>query len=182
MSRGRWRYTCRLGFFLIPLAAAQPAASQTSNQDGAPQQTTATYEDWLLRCETKPGPPPQTVCEIVQFTQRQGQQGPLMKIVIGKPVKGQPVKLLIQTPTNSWLPTGVRLRAGEKDTGVVGEFKWCFATGCIAQIDAKDDTIRKFRTTAVAGQLQLKDASQRDLSFPVSFKGFGAAYDALSKE
>src|SRR6185436_2838549 len=69
MSRGRWRYTCRLGFFLIPLAAAQPAASQTSNQDGAPQQTTATYEDWLLRCETKPGPPPQTVCEIVQFTQ-----------------------------------------------------------------------------------------------------------------
>lgn len=181
MSGDRWRCAGGLGLFLIQLTVAQPAASQTSNQDGAPQQTAATYEDWLFRCDSKPGPPPQTVCEIVQFTQRQGQQGPLTQIVIGKPVKGQPTKLLIQVPTNSWLPSGVRLRAGEKDAGVVGEFKWCFATGCIAQIDANTDTIQKFRTAA-EGALQLKDASQRELVFPVSFKGFGAAYDALNKK
>ena len=177
------RYAGRTGFFLIAqLAAADPAASQTSTPDGAPQQTTATYEDWLLRCENKPGPPPQKVCEMVQFTQRQGQQGVLTQIIVAKPVKGQPVKLLIQVPTGSWLPTGLRLRANEKDTGVVGEFKWCIPTGCIAQLDAKEDVIRKFRTTAEPGQLQFKDTSQRDVSVPVSFKGFGAAYDALNKE
>jgi invasion protein IalB len=33
-----------------------------------------------------------------------------------------------------------------------------------------------------AGQIQFKDGAVKDISLPLSFKGFGAALDALSKE
>jgi invasion protein IalB len=119
---------------------------------------------------------------MVQFTQIKGQQGVLTQIILGKPVRGQPTRLAIQVPTSSWLPTGVKLVTGDKDPGVHAEFKWCVPNGCIAQTDIKEDSVRKFRTAAEGGKLLFKDASQRDIALPVSFKGFGAAYDALAKE
>jgi invasion protein IalB len=163
-------------------AAAQQAAPPAPSPAPTPQQTAATYEDWIVRCESRPGPPIQKACEMVQFTQLKGREGVLTQILIGKPVRGQPIKLVIQVPTSSWLPTGVKLLSSEKDPGVLAEFKWCVPNGCIAQVDVKDDTIRKFRTTTEAGKLQFKDSAQRDIALPVSFKGFSAAYDALAKE
>ena len=156
-----------------PGVAAQPAA---------PQQTTATYDDWIVRCEAQPGPPPQKTCEMVQFTQVKGQPGVLTQIAIGRPVKGQPIKLVIQVPISVWLPTGVRLHSNGKDFGISATFKRCMPTACFAELDVKDDTIRKFRSTTEAGKLEFKDANQKDIALPVSFKGFGVAYDALSKE
>ena len=155
--------------------AAQPAAP-------TPQQTTATYDDWIVRCETLPGPPPQKTCEMVQFTQVKGQPGVLTQIAIGRPVKGQPIKLVIQVPISVWLPAGVKLVPGAKDAGVTATFKRCVPTACFADVGVRDDTIRKFRSTTEAGKLQFKDANQKDVALPVSFKGFGPAYDALLKE
>jgi invasion protein IalB len=185
MNRSRWPIVCGLvGTLAVAPAGVAVAQQAPANplQGSAPNQTAATYEDWIVRCETKPGPPVLKVCEMVQFTQLKGQQGVLTQIVLGKPVRGQPIKLVIQVPTSSWLPTGVKLLASEKDSGVHAEFKWCVPNGCIAQVDIKDDAVRRFRTTTEAGKLQFKDAAQRDISLPVSFKGFGTAYDALAKE
>ena len=38
------------------------------------------------------------------------------------------------------------------------------------------------RALTVQGRFEFKDAAQRNVAIPVSFKGFGQAYDALSKE
>ena len=88
MTRCMWRSSrivaCALLVGPAGSVAAQPAAP-------APQQTAATYEDWIVRCETQPGPPPQKACEMVQFTQLKGQAGVLTQIAIGHPVKGQPI-------------------------------------------------------------------------------------------
>ena len=148
----------------------------------APQQTTATYEDWIVRCETKPGPPVAKTCEMVQFTQVKGQQGVLTQIAIGRPVKGQPIKLVIQVPISVWLPTGAKLVPDSRDVGVSATFKRCIPTACFADVDIKEDTIRKFKAATDSGKLQFQDANQKDVALPVSFKGFGTAYDALSKE
>jgi invasion protein IalB len=178
-------YASTLAAVLL-LAAVNWAAAQQApaapNLGGTPQQTSATYEDWILRCESRPGPPVAKVCEMVQFTQIKGQQGVLTQIIVGKPVRGQPIRLAIQVPTSSWLPTGVKLVTGDRDPGVQAEFKWCIPNGCIAHTEIKDDTVRKFRAAAEGGKLLFKDANQRDIALPVSFKGFGAAYDALAKE
>ena len=165
------------------IAAAQtPAPPPAAAAPSAPQQTTASYEDWIVRCETQPGSPPQKHCEMVQFTQVRGGQGIVSQIAIGRPVKGQPVKLVIQLPIGVWLPTGIKLIAGAKDTGLLTTFKRCLPNACFADAEINADTIRKFRTTSEAGQIQFKDGNQKDGTLPVSFKGFGTAYDALQKE
>jgi invasion protein IalB len=171
-----------MGLVGIPgLAVAQTPASPPAT--AAPQQTTATYEDWIVRCETQPGPPPQKFCEMVQFTQMKGQGGGVIsQIAIGRPVKGQPVKLVIQLPIGVWLPTGIKLTVGAKDPGLLTTFKRCLLSACFADAEIKDDVIRRFRTATEAGQIQFKDGNQKDGSLPVSFKGFGTAFDALAKE
>ncbi|MBX9825516.1 MAG: invasion associated locus B family protein [Xanthobacteraceae bacterium] len=161
-----------------PSAGAPPAAASSP-----PQQTTATYEDWIVRCETHAGPPPQKLCEMVQFTQvKGGQGGVISQVAIGRPVKGQPVKLVIQLPIGVWLPTGIKLMAGAKDPGLLTTFKRCLPQACFTDAEINADMIRKLRTATEAGQIQFKDGNQKDVSLPVSFKGFATAYDALQKE
>jgi invasion protein IalB len=165
-------------FIILTGAILVTAATAAFAQ--APQQTTATYEDWVVRCETQVGPPPKKSCEMVQTTQMQGQ-GVISQVAVGRPVKGQPVKIVVQLPNGVWLPTGVKVIAGAGDPGTVATFKRC-TTGCFADFEAKDDTIKKFRSMTEAGQIQFKDGAVKDISLPLSFKGFGTAFDALSKE
>jgi invasion protein IalB len=119
---------------------------------------------------------------MVQYTQVKGQQGVLTQVAIGRPVKGQPVKIVVQVPIGVWLPSGVTLITGSKDPGLSATFKRCAAAGCFADTDVRDDTIRKLRALTDQGHINFKDGAQKDVSLPVSFKGFGAAYDALSKD
>lgn len=168
------------------IAAAQapattPPANWPAPAPAAPQQTTATYEDWIVRCETRPGPPPQKFCEMVQFTQAQSG-GVISQIAIGRPAKGQPVKLVIQLPIGVWLPTGIKLTTGAKDAGLLTTFKRCLPAACFTDAEINADTIKKFRTATDAGQILFKDGNQKDASLPVSFKGFATAFDALQKE
>src|SRR3954447_9349007 len=103
--------------FLTILAAALLLAAVSAVSAQTPQQTTATYEDWIVRCETVAGPPPKRSCEMVQSTQMQGQ-GVISQVAVGRPVKGQPVKIVVQLPNGVWLPTGVKLVVGAGDPGL----------------------------------------------------------------
>lgn len=161
---------------------ATPPAAPATGQEAPPQQTSATYEDWIVRCETRPGPPVQKACEMVQFTQLKGQQGVLTQIAIGQPVKGQPIRVAMQVPISMWLPTGVKLVMNDKDEGTLAEFKWCVPTACFGIVEIKDDVLNKWRSASEPGKLLFKDGNQRDIALPVSFKGFATAYDALAKQ
>src|SRR5690348_14311056 len=77
-------------------AAQQPAPQSQPN----PQRTTATYDDWVVRCEIQVGPPQQKVCDMAQLAQVQGQTNPISRVGIPKPAKGEAVKLVIQLPVN----------------------------------------------------------------------------------
>jgi invasion protein IalB len=170
------------GFALAAFAAfaagaqAPPPASPVT-----PQRTSASYEDWTLRCEIQ-GTPAQKACEIAQSATAQGQPAPLSQIAIGRPVKSEPMKIIFQVPVNVWLPTGTKLVYDEKEPGLAATFKRCMPTGCFAEADLKEDLAKKLRARTVNGRLEFKDAVQRDVAIPVSFKGFGQAFDALSKE
>jgi len=173
---------CVLGAALAAHAgwvAAQPAPPASPP---TPQQTTASFDDWIVRCETRAGPPVQKTCEMVQFTQTKGQQGVLSEIAIGRPLKNLPFKIAVQLPIGIWLPTGVRIVAGTADSGLLATFKRCIPQSCFADTEIKDDVIKRLRASTQNGRLEFKDGTQKDVSLPISFKGFGAAYDALLKE
>ncbi|HLW89967.1 MAG TPA: invasion associated locus B family protein [Roseiarcus sp.] len=103
-------------------------------------------------------------------------------MAIQHPQKGQPLRLVVQVPVNVSLPSNVLIEAGDADPGLSAPFNRCLPVGCFADFDLKDDAVQKFRSATAPGKVMFKDSTERDVAVPLSFKGFGPALDALSKE
>jgi invasion protein IalB len=161
---------------------ASPPAPSAQVSPPEPQRTTATYGDWVLRCEIQPGPPLQKTCAMEQLAQVQGQTNPISRAAIALPAKGEPPKLIVQLPVNVSLSAPVTITYDSKDPGVSTPFRRCIPAGCFTEIDLKDDLQKKFRTSAEAGKIQFKDSAEHEVAIPLSFKGFGQAFDALLKQ
>jgi invasion protein IalB len=156
-------------------APAQPAQNE-------PQRTSATYEDWVVQCVDRAGAPPEKICDMEQVTHVQESGAPFSRIMISRPAKGQPFKLIVQVPVNASFHTEVRISMGESDPGLVAPFARCLPSGCFADFDLKDDAVKKFGAASAAGKLLFADAGGRDVAVPLSFKGFIQAYEALLRD
>jgi invasion protein IalB len=165
-----------------PAPAPQvPAAPAAVDQN--PQRTTASYGDWVVRCETAAGPPPTKNCDMEQLAQVQGQANPISRVAIPLPQKGEPPKLFVQLPINVSFMAPLKITAGEKDAGITAPFRRCVPAGCFVEIELKDDLQKKFRAAATEpGKITFKDAADRDVAIPLSFKGFAQAFEALLKQ
>ena len=161
----------------VGLAQAQTKPAQKTSTTAAPQMTTATYEDWIVRCETREAV---TSCEMSQAMQIKGQTQPVSQIAIGRLSKTDSLKLIFQVPINVWIPDNVALVVEEINTTVTGNFTRCIPIGCFAEADLKNDIIAKFGKAEKSGRLEFFDASRKKIAIPVSFKGFAAAYDGLN--
>jgi invasion protein IalB len=100
---------------LAGLLASGPAAAQQAPAAKAeatpPTETTATYQDWLMRCVAPAGQP--RTCEVVQNLQIEGQ-GIVAVIAIGRAGPDSPLIIVIQVPQGVWLPGGMALEIGQK--------------------------------------------------------------------
>jgi invasion protein IalB len=151
-----------------PPPATQGQATPAAPVDQTPQRTTASYGDWVVRCETTPGPPPQKNCDMEQLAQVQGQAQPISRVAIPLPPKGEGPKMFIQLPIN---------------VSFAAPFRRCVPAGCFAEVELKDDLQKKFRAAAAEpGKIVFKDAGDRDVTIPLSFKGFAQAFEALLKQ
>jgi invasion protein IalB len=148
----------------------------------AQERTTATYDDWVLQCAIQTGPPAQKTCDIEQVTEVKGRNAPLSRIAVTRPEKAQPARLTVQVPVNVMLREPVIIRTGDSDPGLSAPFDRCLPVGCFADFAIKDDGIRKFRTATGPGKMTFKSANGQAVDIPVSFKGFGPAFDALGKQ
>jgi invasion protein IalB len=157
---------------------AQPSASS------APQRTTATYDDWIVQCETQAGSPPRKLCEMTQLTQLQvqGKTQPFSRIVVPQPVKGMPSGLVVQVPVNVAFVTKVKIQTSDSDQGIEVPFARCVPDGCFAEFSVAGDGLARLRMASTGGKLSFADSTGRTISIPLSFNGFGKAYDALIKE
>ena len=147
----------------------------------AQQSTTATFEDWVVRCVNRPGPPAKKTCDMEQLTQVKGKNTPLSRVAVTRPAKSAPAKMAIQVPVNIWIPTGIKVQTGSKDAGFAANLMQCIPAGCFADLAITEDMLRQFRTVTTRGRIVFKNAAQRDIDIPLSFKGFGQAFDALPK-
>jgi len=146
----------------------------------SPHKSTATFDEWTVSCvfdgETK-----KQACEIVQVQMLPGQAAPVSQITIGAPTSEKLYKILIQVPANIWIPSGVKLAADEKDPGSVASYRWCVSTRCLADMEVKDEILRKLQAGGM-GQLSFKDSSQADFVIAVSFKGLPDALSYMGKQ
>jgi invasion protein IalB len=152
----------------------------TSGSAFAQQSTAATYGDWVVRCVMQ-GMPAKKTCDMEQTTEAQGKNIPISHVAIAQPMKAPPFSLIVQLPVNVWLATGVKIEMNDKDAGFAGHFVYCAPAGCFADVEVSADTLKKFRVATAPGRIVFKNAGQRDVAIPISFKGFGEAYDALVK-
>ncbi len=181
-------------FLLLPagVALAQPSPNSPTLRPGpaqpsatspeTPQQTTATYGDWVVQCVAHSGGPPDEVCDMAQITQVQGKTLPFSRVAIARPEKAQPVKLIVQVPVNASFRTQVHIQTGDADPGVIAPFSTCTPNGCFAEFDLKEDILKKWRAATDVGKLSFADAGGHDVTVPISFKGFSQAFDALVKK
>jgi len=166
----------------VAIAQQPPPAQPRPPQIETPQSTTATYGDWVVQCQTVPGPPPKEVCDMAQVTQLQGKNIPFSRIAVAHPEKGQPVKLVVQVPVNASFKTDVRIQTADSDPGVTAPFANCTLNGCFALFDLNENVLRKMHASTGVGKLLFADAGGHDVAVPISFKGFGEAFDALAKK
>jgi invasion protein IalB len=162
------------------MAQAQPLPAQSE----APQRTTATYGDWIVQCEAKNQEPHQKVCEMQQVTQRQvqGKTIPYTLIALGRPAKGQLLKLVVQVPVNVSFSANVLIKTSDADKGILAPFTRCAPGGCFVEFEIKDDMLKKFRAASGTGKISFVDAGGHDISVPLSFNGFSQALDGFLKE
>lgn len=143
-----------------------------------PQRTTATYADWTVRCimhgKSK-------ACEMAQTVQIKGRPEPISQIAFGHQTKNSPLKVVFEVPVDVWLPGGIELVTAKKQDNITANFDRCIPMGCFSESEINEAEIKSLSDMKKNGKLEFKNARKQEIAIPVSFKGFGDAYDALLK-
>ncbi len=163
--------------FAVARAADPKEPAPVSSE---PQNTSATYGDWTLRC-SRTGDAAR-VCEVALAFQLQGQQAPFAQLAIGRVSAKDPLHITFQVVPNVAFPSNVKLTADDKDAQPV-ELGWtaCIPGGCRADGEFKDDQLKRWKALNTPAKLLFKDSTGREIPVPVSTRGFAQALDALPK-
>lgn len=171
---------CALAQTTVPGAAAPATPAKGASNNPQASTSTSTFEDWVVRCETR-SPAPK-VCEVVQTIvtrNQQQQQSAIAEVVFGRLAKADPFKLIVQLPPGVYLPSGARLVLDDQTPPLTATFTRCLQA-CMAEAEIKPDAIQilKSRTKAEPGRLEFEDGALQRVKLPVSFKGLAAALAA----
>lgn len=165
-------------------APATPAQAPAPTPEGGPERTSAQFGDWAVQCvATQQG---RRICEMAQTVQDQARNQPVAVIAIGRLSREQPMKLAVRLPVNVAVavPAQFSLEGGGEPMSM--GFTRCsiVPVGCFAERDLRDDLLRRLRTRTAEqpGRITWRDANGAEATIPVTFRGFGAAYEALLKE
>ncbi len=167
--------------------APTPAPSPNSTAQAAPapvgpepSATTASFGDWVLRCQKIETT---RACEIGQTVNVQGQQQPIAQIAIGRPAPKERLRITVVLPNNVTLANNVRMSIGEKtEQALALSWRRCLPMGCFADAEMPEDQLRRFRTATEQGRATFSDGGGREIVLPFSFTGLAQALDALGRE
>ena len=139
---------------------AQQAQPQKPTAGVEPTSTTASFGDWVLRCQKVEGAAVTRLCEVAQSLMVKGQSAPVAQIAMGRssPLGDKPE----QAMALAW--------------------KRCLPMGCFADVELTDDLMKRLRASAEGPRLGFTDGAGRDLALPFSLSGLPQALDALAKE
>ena len=163
---------------------AAPGAPAQAPVGAEPGFTTASYGDWLLRCDNANLPTGHKhSCEAVQTLQIQGQQAPFAQVAFGHVDGTAPLHLVVALPVNIAFSSIVKVGLDDKDPKPL-ELVWkrCLPGACFADAVAGNDVLGRWRAATAPARLQYTDATGRNVAVPVSFRGMSQALDALQKQ
>ena len=176
--------------FATTAVRAETKANKTEDKAGvsSPTAEAKTYDNWTYRCElaqqndqkkdAAAGRGDKKQCAIVQnLVLKQGGQT-VMRVVVGlAPEQNQPFALFT-LPLGVILPPGVALKIDEADP-LEFPYEICQPDGCKAVLKLDDATIDKLKKGGKA-EVSFHGAGRREVKVPLSLKGFGTAFAALT--
>jgi invasion protein IalB len=168
--------------FAAALSVAALAANAPPPVSSEPQNTSATYGDWTLRCShTNDG---KHICEVMQSfqIQVQGQQQPFAQLEIGHVNPKDPMHVAFVVNPNVGFPSEVKLLMDDKDAQPV-TLTWsnCTPSACRADGEFKDDQLKRWKALTANGKLVYKASNGQLVSMNISVRGMPQALDALAK-
>ena len=168
-----------------PPQSTAPQTEKLPPVSTEPQQTSASFGDWVVRCE-RPVQAGKRVCEAAQSLIIKGQQGPVAQIAFGHPPSDKGVDpallLTVLLPVNIALDKPPKLAGSDDANAATLTFRRCLPGGCIADGKPVPDFMKDLRFTQKPGHLTFTDAAERTIALPVSYRGLAQALDDLAKE
>ena len=166
----------------VPAPAAVP--KHPGPVDAEPYSTSASFGDWVLRCQrVGNGAETQHVCEVATQIRAPDQQNPVAELAIGHLKKADALRLTVVLPVNVILanPPSFSTDGNAVEPLDLG-WRKCMPGGCIADALLKDDVLNRWKAQTSAGRMHWTDAAGRDLAIGLSFRGLAQALDALGRE
>ncbi len=162
-------------FISMGLSTFPVMAQEKAELPGGASSLRETYQDWTVQCQVV-----NNVKQCAISQQQQQQNGQRVLAVEFQPNSEGGVSGIAVMPFGLKLSEGVKLQIDDQAELPAIAFSTCLPAGCILpiQLDAKNVAASQ------AGQaLKLKSASVdgREMTLPVSLKGFSAALDRVSK-
>ncbi len=163
-----------------PAPAAAPAP-QPAPPATTPDRTTATFGDWVLRCEPRAEAPPTRQCELNQTLQDQRGQM-LAQFAIGRAQPGAVLRFIALLPVNVTAGAPFRLLPQEGQPGIDVTLRACTQRGCMADAELDQAALARLRDREGPARLEIRDATGQVAGFPVSLRGLPAALGALAAQ
>jgi invasion protein IalB len=136
----------------------------------------------MMRCEGAVAPARQT-CEVAQVITLQSQASPIAQVAIGRQAPNESKRLTLVLPPNIAILTKPQVsiaKAGATPTDLI--WQRCTPGACFASTPLSEEAIGTFGAQTEPARIVFKDAADREVALPLSFRGLAQALAALAKE
>ncbi|WP_165943610.1 invasion associated locus B family protein [Roseicella aquatilis] len=147
-----------------------------------PERTTASFGDWVVRCEKRQGGGGEAArnCEMTQGLQ-DGRGQPFGQFALGRPAPSAPWRLVLLVPVDVGFEVPPRLVPGEGPAPIPLTFRACAARGCVADATLDAAALARLRARDGQGRAEYRNAAGAEVVVPFSFRGFAQAVTALER-
>jgi Invasion protein B, involved in pathogenesis len=151
--------------------------------------TSATYDNWTVRCSTREEEGKKLKgCQVdsTAFVKLQsGQTAPIMGLTLQRPDPTKPMRFHANVQLMSSIKEGVRIQGADGKDILVLNYEMCRQDLCETWAEVKDNQIqalKKLENMVVIYKGWTQQNGMQDVRMEVSLKGFNEAYDAMMKE
>ncbi len=175
MTKAPFR-TARLAGLLAAIAAAAPAAAQTSGAlPGGANSLQETFEDWTVACVQ------QSAGKRCAVSQQQADQQSRQRVLAIELTASSADKVAgtLILPFGLALDSGVQLQVDDAPAGPALRFRTCLPGGCLVSLSFDAAQAAALRKGAALKVNAVADGG-KDAVFTISLKGYPAAFDRMT--
>jgi invasion protein IalB len=172
-------------------SGADAPRQSTGTPSAEPLETTATYGDWVLRCDrVQRQNSTMRICEVAAGIVIGGQQIPIVEVGIGRP-PASPAPSRTESgflatvlfPIDIAFDQAPTLQlAGPDALSLQLAWRRCFPNGCFADAPVSQDMLARLRAATTEMRISFETAERKKSNLSLSLRGLPQALDALSKQ